>query len=55
MKKFTSGYLTGTAITLAAISGLAYGLKKIVIEPVEEKEAMIDDNRRKAKRKSRAR
>lgn len=55
MKKFTTGYLVGTAVTLAALTSLAYGLKKIVIEPVEEKEAMIDDSRKKAMRKSRAR
>ena len=55
MKKFTSGFLTGTALTLAALAGVAVGIKKLVIEPVEEKELIIDDNRRKAMRKSRAR
>ncbi len=55
MKKFTSGFLTGTTLTLAALAGVAVGIKKLVIEPVEEKELIIDDNRRKAMRKSRAR
>lgn len=55
MKKFTSGFLTGTTVTLAALAGVALGIKKLVIEPVEEKELFIDDNRKKAMRKSRAR
>lgn len=55
MKKFTSGFLTGTTVTLAALAGVAIGFKKLVIEPVEEKEMMIDDSRKKAMRKSRAR
>jgi hypothetical protein len=55
MKKFTSGFLTGTTVTLAALAGVALGFKKLVIEPVEEKEMMIDDSRKKAMRKSRSR
>lgn len=52
MKKFTSGFLAGTAMTLAALAGVAVGFKKVVIEPVEEKEKMVEDNRRRASRKS---
>lgn len=55
MKKFSKGFLVGTATTLAALTGVVMGVKKIVIEPIEEKEIMIDDNRKKAMRKSRAR
>lgn len=55
MKKFTSGFLAGTTLTLAALASVAFGVKKVVIEPVEEKELQIDDNRKKAMRKSRAR
>ncbi|MGO2082496.1 DUF3042 family protein [Vagococcus sp.] len=55
MKKFTSGFITGTAMTLAALAGVAVGFKKIVIEPVEEKEQMVEDSRRKAMRKSHSR
>ncbi|WEG73928.1 DUF3042 family protein [Vagococcus intermedius] len=55
MKKFVSGFVTGTTITVATLAGLMYGVKKTVIEPMEEKENMVNDNRRKAMRKSRAR
>lgn len=55
MKKFTSGFFTGTFATIAATIGLVTAIKKTVIDPIEKKEAMIDENRRKANRKSRAR
>lgn len=55
MKKFVSGFVTGTTITVATLAGLMYGVKKTVIDPMEEKENMVNDNRRKAMRKSRAR
>ncbi|MBE9388901.1 DUF3042 family protein [Vagococcus salmoninarum] len=55
MKKFVTGFVTGTTITVATLAGLLYGVKKTVIEPIEEKENMVEDNRRKAMRKSRAR
>ncbi len=55
MKKFLSGYLVGTAVTTALVAGIILGVKKTVIEPIEEKEQMIDDNRKKAARKSFAR
>lgn len=55
MKKFTSGFLAGTLFTIAAAAGVAFGVKKTVIEPIEEKENMIEENRKKAMRKSRAR
>lgn len=55
MKKFVSGILTGTALTIGTAAGALFAVKKKVIEPIEEKEATIEDNRRKAMRKSRAR
>ena len=55
MKKFIGGYLLGTAVTAAFVVGLAYGVKKTVIEPFEEKEALALDKRRQAARKSHAR
>ena len=41
MKKFVSGMLVGTAITVAALAGVATTIKKTVIDPIEEKEDMI--------------
>ncbi|GAA3024497.1 DUF3042 family protein [Tetragenococcus solitarius] len=55
MKKFTLGFIMGTLATTAATACLVTTVKKQVIEPIEEKEAMIDANRKKARRKSFAR
>lgn len=54
MKRFLTGVLTGTAVTIATLAGMAYGVKKTVIEPAEEKEHQIEENRKRAMRKSRA-
>lgn len=51
MKKFVSGMLVGTAITCAAVVGFAATVKKTVFDPIEEKEDMIEENRKKAMRK----
>ena len=55
MKKFVSGLLVGTVATCAAVAGLALTVKKTVIDPIEEKEDMIEQNRKKAMRKRIAR
>ncbi|MBL1227372.1 DUF3042 family protein [Enterococcus sp. BWR-S5] len=55
MKKFVSGLLVGTVATAAAVAGLAFTVKKTVIDPIEEKEDMIEENRKKAMRKRIAR
>lgn len=55
MKKFSTGFIAGTAATLATLAGIAFGVKKVVIEPIEEKEDQLEHNRKKAMRKSRAR
>lgn len=54
-EKFVSGMLVGTAITVAALAGVATTIKKTVIDPIEEKEDMIEENRKKAMRKRIAR
>jgi predicted histidine transporter YuiF (NhaC family) len=55
MKKFMSGLLLGTLATAAAVAGLAASVKKTVIDPIDEKESMIEENRKKAMRKRVAR
>jgi len=55
MKKFTFGFIVGSLATTAATACLVKTVKKQVIEPIEEKEAMIEANRKKARRKSFAR
>ncbi|BAL62530.1 DUF3042 family protein [Melissococcus plutonius] len=55
MKKFFSGVLFGTALTCATVAGFSAMVKKTVIDPIEEKEDMIEENRKKAMRKRVAR
>lgn len=55
MKKFVSGMVVGSLATAATVAGFVLGVKKTVIEPIEEKEAMIEENRKKAMRKRVAR
>lgn len=55
MRKFVTGFIAGTTVALASVAGLAFGVKKTVIEPIEKKEEEIENNRRKAMRKSRGR
>ncbi len=55
MKKFLSGFVVGSLATTCATVCLVVAIKKEVIDPIEKKEAQVDENRRKAKRKSFAR
>ncbi|WHA10584.1 DUF3042 family protein [Enterococcus montenegrensis] len=55
MKKFVSGVLVGTLATVAAAGAFVVTVKKQVIDPIDEKEAMIEENRKKAMRKRVAR
>ncbi|MHC5267575.1 DUF3042 family protein [Enterococcus sp. LJL98] len=55
MKKFVTGFVVGSLVTTAATAGLIATIKKTVIDPIDEKETMIDENRRRANRKSFAR
>ncbi|WP_224211786.1 DUF3042 family protein [Enterococcus faecium] len=43
MKKFVSGILVGSLATAAAVAGLVASVKKTVIDPIDEKEAMIEE------------
>ncbi len=47
MKKFVSGILVGSLATAAAVAGLVASVKKTVIDPIDEKETMIEENRKK--------
>lgn len=55
MKKFICGALTGATIAVGTVGAAVYIIKKTVIEPAEEKEQDLDENRRRAARKSHAR
>lgn len=55
MRKFASGFFTGTLTAAAVVAGVVMGVKKKVIDPIEEKESKIDENRKKARRKRIAR
>lgn len=55
MNKFVKGFLAGTTFSVAVIAGIAFGVKKVVIEPIEDKELQYEENRKRANRKSFAR
>ena len=55
MKKFAKGFLLGAGTVVAVVAGTAFGVKKTVIEPAENEQKRIEENSRKAMRKSRAR
>ncbi|WP_409022655.1 DUF3042 family protein [Dellaglioa sp. P0083] len=54
MKNFSKGFLVGTAATVGALVGSVFAFKKTVVAPIEEKEQMIEENRKRATRKSRS-
>ncbi|MEN2265346.1 DUF3042 family protein, partial [Enterococcus lactis] len=43
--------LVGSFATAAAVPGLVPSVKKTVIDPIDEKEPMIEENRKKPMRK----
>ena len=54
-EKICIRYVSRYCITVAALAGVATTIKKTVIDPIEEKEDMIEENRKKAMRKRIAR
>ncbi|HEO7507908.1 TPA: DUF3042 family protein [Streptococcus agalactiae] len=48
---FAKGIATGVVATAATLAGVAFAIKKTIIEPEEEKIAFIEENRKKAARK----
>lgn len=55
MRKFATGFFSGTVATAALVAGLVMGVKKKVIDPIDQQESKIDENRKKAQRKRIAR
>lgn len=51
-KKFASGVLTGSLLTIAAAAAALFTFKKTVIEPEDKENERIEENRRRANRKS---
>ncbi|MCF6515119.1 DUF3042 family protein [Lactobacillus sp. S2-2] len=54
MNKFSKGLISGVALTLGTVAGAVFSFKKAVIDPKDEEEAKIEENRKKAVRKSRS-
>ena len=52
MKKFVSGILVGSLATAAAVAGLVASVKKTVIDPIDEQQALNEEKRKRAMRKS---
>ncbi len=54
MKSFSKGFLMGAVATISAVAGCVYAFRKTVIDPIEEREAILDEHRRRAMRKRRS-
>ncbi|MGV0167289.1 DUF3042 family protein [Furfurilactobacillus sp. WILCCON 0119] len=54
MKSFNKGFLVGVIASLGAVVASLVSFHKTVITPIEAEEDRIDDNRRRALRKSRS-
>lgn len=48
MKTFGKGFLVGTLTAFSAVAGCVYAFKKTVVEPIEEREAVLDQQDRKS-------
>ncbi|EFR44568.1 MULTISPECIES: DUF3042 family protein [Streptococcus] len=53
--QFAKGLATGVLATAATVAGAVFAVKKTIIEPEEEKEAFVEENRKKAARRRVAR
>jgi len=51
MKKFGKGFFAGLAIAAGATVASIIAIKKKVIDPINKKESLIEENRKKAARK----
>ena len=54
MKSFGKGFFTGIVTTVGVVAVAVYAFKKTVVEPMEEREAILEEHRRRALRKSRS-
>lgn len=54
MKSFGKGFFVGVVTTCGVVAGAVYAFKKTVVEPMEEREAILEEHRRRALRKSRS-
>jgi hypothetical protein len=50
--KFTLGFITGAGAALAVVAAGLATVKLAIIDPIEKHEDWIEENRKKAKRKS---
>ncbi|MCL0311785.1 DUF3042 family protein [Apilactobacillus sp. TMW 2.2459] len=54
MKKFGQGFLIGALATAGATVGALFSFKKTVVEPIENQEEKVEENRKRALRKQRS-
>lgn len=53
--QFAKGLATGVVATALTVASAVFAVKKTIIEPEEEKEAFVEENRKKAARRRVAR
>lgn len=51
MNNFGKGFIFGVAATVGTALGCFYAFKKNVVDPIEKKEAMIAEQKKRATRK----
>ena len=53
--QFAKGLATGVVATALTVASAVFAVKKTIIDPEEEKEAFVEENRKKAARRRVAR
>ena len=48
MNTFKKGFIFGLATAIGTVAGCCYAFKKNVVDPIEAKEAMVDDQKKRA-------
>ncbi|SEM67303.1 Protein of unknown function [Ligilactobacillus sp. WC1T17] len=54
MKTFGKGFVLGAVAAFSTVAGCVYAFRKTVVEPIEEREAILDEHRRRAMHKRRS-
>lgn len=51
MKNFGKGFLVGSLTVIGAVCGSVYAFKKTVVDPIEERQAVLAEHKKRAVRK----
>lgn len=51
MKNFGKGFIAGSLTVIGAVAGSVFAFKKAVVDPIEEREALNEERRKRSVRK----